>query len=90
MHKAVGQSIRAHVDACRHLGLVVDEDFERGISPKARLVRTGLLMMFIVLVALGARAMIEPTRFNFTRLHGHPAAHPARSHQKTAARPVRA
>jgi hypothetical protein len=85
----VGQNIRAHVDACRQIGLVVDEDFERGVSPKARFVRTGLLTLFIVLVALGAGAMIEPPRFNFTRLHAHPAAHPARSHVKTAVRPVR-
>jgi hypothetical protein len=74
----------------RRAGLVVDEDFERGISSCSRLVRTGLLILFIVLVALGAGATMESTRFDFTRLRVHPARHPVRSLERMTAKPVRA
>ena len=48
--------LQEHLDECRRRGLVVDEDFERGISRRARAFYTAALAMFVV--ALGVVAFV--------------------------------
>jgi hypothetical protein len=47
------------VARCRRLGLVVDEDFERGISPANRRARTAALATIVVAIALLTGATVS-------------------------------
>jgi hypothetical protein len=74
---------------CRRLGLVVDEDFERGITPLARAARNTILAATIAAIA-GATAMTMSHRTfaivspehqspsDRTRLHRPPLRHTIR------------
>jgi hypothetical protein len=49
-------ALHEHLQECRRRGLVVDEDFERGISRRARAVYTAAIALFVIV--LGAAALI--------------------------------
>jgi hypothetical protein len=54
--------LRDDLDACRRRGLVVDEDFELGISPAGRAVRTTLMALLVVALAASAIFVAVPER----------------------------
>jgi hypothetical protein len=60
---SVDASLARHLDACRQLGLMVDEDFEVGIRPRVRVMRTIGLAFCVVALALVCAALLRPERF---------------------------
>jgi hypothetical protein len=59
----VDTRLARHLDACRRRGLTVDEDFEVGITPAARALRTIGLVLCVVAFGLVCAALLQPQRF---------------------------
>jgi hypothetical protein len=57
-----GMTDKAHLAACRRMGLVIDEDFEAGISPAQRACRTAALALVAMLLGGAAAELVVPSR----------------------------
>jgi hypothetical protein len=62
------------VARCRRVGLVVDEDFERGISPANRRARTAALATVVIAIALLTGATVSDRATNIFLPHRDRAA----------------
>jgi hypothetical protein len=74
---------------CRRLGLVVDEDFERGISRASRRVRTAALAVIILVIALLSAATMSERAIAMVRPRLNRAADHSRHRAPSLDRSVR-
>jgi hypothetical protein len=71
--------LHEHLDACRRRGLVVDEDFERGISRRVRAFCTTAVGLFIVVLGITAFLAIAPKTDGLLPRLIHMTARPQRN-----------